>query len=92
MTSVYVKKPHPNRITKDYPYLLPSFAEDDYVESPLVEDEENNSSEEESENENKENNHTIKDDIIKPNTPDEIQNNNGNTNKNPVTVPNNGHR
>lgn len=92
MTSVYVKKPHPNRITKDYPYLLPSFAEDDYVESPLVEDEENNSSEEESENENKENNHTIKDDIIKPNTPDEIQNNNGNTNKTPVTVPNNGHR
>lgn len=84
MTSVYVKKAHPNRITKDYPYLLPSFAEDDYQESPLVTEDEENDSEEVDDN--------LKNDVIKPNTPNENQNNNGNMNQTPITSSNNGHR
>ncbi len=71
ITSVYVKKSHPNRVTKDYPYLLPSFAEDNYSESQFVEEDENNNSEESDET-------TKKDDLLKPPAQDKAEDNKDN--------------
>lgn len=42
MTSVFVKKTHPNPITKDYPYILPYLDEDTYTNPPSTKEQENN--------------------------------------------------
>ena len=84
--SVFVKKSHPSTVTKDYPYVLPNLAEDDYNQtssySSKDSNDNNDNNDDASDSDNAENNIDGNSNNNSSNNTDNNMNNNNNGNNN----------